>query len=267
MEWVPDAAAARRLFGLPPETTDAEAIERLWKEYGATDAKPQPFLKYLLSRIVSIAFLSRRTVYKDGEAGIEFALHSLPKLPADPTESEESYIIERFLHWVGERKPQLVGYNSQESDIQVLIQRGLINEVSAPIFCRRPANKWDAGDYFARWDNEEHLDIIKLFSGRSGMVPRLDELAKLCGFPGKPDIDGEKVVDLWLRGDLKTIVEYNLIDTLNTYLIWLRVVYFCGKLNEDEYFTELEQFRAFLEAEAVKPGGEYIRAFLDKWSD
>jgi 3'-5' exonuclease len=265
MEWVPDAAAARRLYDMAEETTEREAIERLWKENGATDARPQPFLKYLFSRIVSIAFLSRRIVFRDGEQQVEFAMHSLPKLPVDPAEADESHIIDKFLHYLGERRPQLVGYNSQESDLQVLIQRGLVNEVAAPMFCKRPENKWDPGDYFLRWDNEEHLDLMKLFSGRTGMTPKLDEIAKLCGFPGKLDIDGMHVVDLWLAGDLTKIVEYNQIDTLNTYLLWLRVVYFCGKLKEEEYVAEVDAFRAFLETEAQKPEKKFVIDFLNKW--
>jgi hypothetical protein len=61
------------------------------------------------------------------------------------------------------------------------------------------------------------------------------------------------------------IVEYNLIDALNTYLVWLRVVHFCGKLKEEAYISEVEQFRAFLECEAQKPDKKFIYGFLEKW--
>ena len=218
LEWVPDAAGAKRLFDLPDETTELEAMVELWKGAGATADMPRPFVKYLFSRVVSIAFLSRNVAYKDGERTIDFALHSLPRLPLDGVESEESRIIEQFLYYIGERKPQLVGYNSAEADVQVLIQRGLVNEVSAPMFCTRPEKKWEGEDYFARWDNEWHLDLMKLFSNGK-MTPRLNDLARLCGFPGKIDVAGDQVVDLWLNGEMTKIVEYNQLDTLNTYLI------------------------------------------------
>jgi predicted PolB exonuclease-like 3'-5' exonuclease len=96
------------------------------------------------------------------------------------------------------------------------------------------------------------------------MKPRLDDMAKLCGFPGKIDVDGQQVADLWLAGELNKIVEYNQIDALITYLIWLRVVYFCGKMNEKQYDTEIESFRAFLAAEAEN-GKAHVQQFLDKW--
>ena len=264
MEWVPDAAAARRLFAdLPVDATEKNAIDRLWNEYPRPDGGI-PFLKYLFSRVVSISFLSRLVVYKDAEPTVTFRLQSLPKLPVDAADVDEATIIDQFLTLIGERHPQLVGYNSCESDLQVLIQRGLVNELTAPMFCKRPEKKWDGGDYFGKWDNEEHLDLIKLFSN-GAMKPRLDEIAKMCGFPGKMDVDGEQVVDLWLARDLDKIVEYNQIDVLNTYLVWLRVVHFCGKLKEEEYVSEQDEFRTFLEAEAAKPNAEHIAKFLDKW--
>ena len=80
--------------------------------------------------------------------------------------SDEREIIERFLYMVGERSPQLVGFNSIDSDLQVLIQRGLVNEVRADKFSQRPDKPWDGRDYFAR-SSEAHLDIIKLLSPNS----------------------------------------------------------------------------------------------------
>ncbi len=267
LEWVPDAAGSRRLFDLPDETTEIEAMQRLWEHSPQYDAEknPRPFLKYMFSRVVSIAFLSRKSVYRNGERTIEFSLNSLPKLPIDTDDVDEAAIIDRFLYIIGERRPQLVGFNSSESDLQVLIQRGIINEITAPAFNQRPNKPWEGEDYFDSRNSEAHLDLLTKFSNRGGMSPRLDELAKLCGYPGKIDVKGDQVTDLWLERDITKIVEYNRIDTLNTYLVWLRVAYFCGKLNEEDYFNELEQFREFLEFEAEKDANQYIGDFLSKW--
>ena len=88
------------------------------------------------------------------------------------------------------------------------------------------------------------------------MTPRLDEFAKLSGFPGKIDVKGDQVTDLWLARDLTKIVEYNQIDTLNTYLVWL-----VSSISSDSlpgsHFMELEQFREFLETEVEKPEKEF----------
>jgi len=267
LEWVPDAAGAVRLFDLPDETSELDAMRRLWERASDfhADNNPRPFLKYMFSRVVSIAFLSRREIYRDGEQQIEFRLNSFPELPIAEDTVIEAEIIEKFLGSVGKYRPQLVGYNSAESDMQVLIQRGIINEVAAPAFCTRPQDRFDkTNDYFTRWDNEFHLDLLKHFSAYK-MSPKLDEFVKLCGFPGKIDVKGDQVTDLWLDKNISKIVEYNQIDALNTYLLWLRMVHFCGKLDSDRYFEESEQFRDFLETEAQKPEKAFLNDFLEKW--
>ncbi len=267
MEWVPDAAGAKRLFDLDDDTTELDAMQRLWEQAKGYDAEtnPRPFLKYMFSRVVSIAFLSRKAFFnRDNERVVEFSLNSLPKLPLEEMDVDEASIIDRFLYIVGERRPQLVGYNSAESDLQVLIQRGIINEVTAPAFNERPNKPWEGPDYFDARNSEAHFDILKKFSG-GAMTPRLDELAKLCGYPGKIDVKGDQVTDLWLERNLTKIVEYNQIDVLNTYLVWLRVVYFAGQLTEEQYMDEQEQFREFLESETGKPEKAFINDFLAKW--
>ncbi len=264
MEWVPDAEGACRVYGLPSETTEREAIQHLWEQTkGYSEDCPRPFVKYLFSRIVSIAFLSRTVVWRDGFRCIDYTFNSLPRLPLEEDGRNEAHIIQRFLYIIGEREPNLVGFNSSESDLQVLIQRALVNEISAEKFCMRPPKPWEGRDYFYRY-SEEHLDLLQLFSN-GPMKPKLNELARLCGFPGKMDVDGEQVVDLWLEGDVKKIVEYNQIDVLNTYLVWLRVVHFCGKLEEEDYESEMLMFREFLETEASKPNCGHLTEFLNSW--
>jgi predicted PolB exonuclease-like 3'-5' exonuclease len=268
LEWVPDSDAAKILLDLRDDIPEADAFEALWQYCGATPERPRPFLKYLYSRIVSVAVLMRNVRYDGPESRLEFNLRSLPKLPAEKDECNEAEIICEFLEKLGKYRPQIVGFNSNESDMQVLIQRGIINHVSAPMFCERPLEKWDKNDYFARWDNEFHLDMLKLFTtSNKSMMPRLNDMARLCGFPGKLDVDGQQVADLWLSGRLNKIVEYNQIDALNTYLIWLRVVYFCGKINESQYENELAAFREFLVLEAAKDNRAHIQDFLDKWPE
>ena len=151
--------------------------------------------------------------------------------------------------------------------MQVLLQRAMINEVRAPAFCRRPNKPWEGNDYFDSRNSEAHLDLLLRFSQRGGMAPRLDEFAKLCGFPGKIDVMGDQVTDLWLDRQITKIIEYNQIDTLNTYLLWLRMVYFAGHIEEEDYANEQDQFRHFLELESEKPEKAFVADFLAKWSD
>src|SRR5262245_52166688 len=70
LEWVPDASAAKILLDLPADISELEAFKALWKHGGATPERPRPFLKYLYSRIVSIAVLMRHVRYDGPDAQI-----------------------------------------------------------------------------------------------------------------------------------------------------------------------------------------------------
>lgn len=261
LEWVPDAMAASRLCGLPEGASEREAFDLLWEKAGATEEKPRPFLKYLFSRVVSAAFLSRNIERTGGQTEIVFRLHSLPE---DAAERDESILLSKLLHYIGERKPQLVGYNSLTSDIRVIVQRAMVNDIEAKEFNLRPDKPWEGRDYYSDF-GEWHLDIMKLLGGFSRQTPSLDELAKMCGFPGKLDIDGQQVPDLWLAGDLEKIIAYNEIDTLNTYLVWQRLAHFAGFFADEDYIMEQENFRKFLEIESENSNRTHLKDFLAKW--
>ena len=140
IEWVPDPLAGRLLYDLPESVSDpAEILNVMWAKGGATDEDPTPFLKTVLCRIVSIAALER-CQRPDGSVRLE--LKSLPRDVDDPAQVRESGIIRTFLEAVGERQPQLVGFNSIASDLKILIQRGTLLGVQAAGFCRRPNKPW-----------------------------------------------------------------------------------------------------------------------------
>ncbi len=116
LEWVPDAESGRRVYNLPDSASDEEVIFEMWKQGGATDEDPQPYLKTVLCRVVSVAAVCRSV--QNGEIVLE--IKSLPKFGEEPYSEEK--LIENFLVSVGKQKPQLVGYNSSEADLPILVQ-------------------------------------------------------------------------------------------------------------------------------------------------
>jgi predicted PolB exonuclease-like 3'-5' exonuclease len=141
VEWVPDPDSGRRVYGLPPDLADEVVLEYMWKQGGATDADLRPYLKTVLCRVVSIAAVIRK---QTGDGDVSLKLHSLPS-PDEPAASEPD-ILRRFLTALGKAKPQLVGFNSQSSDIVILLQRALSNRLALPDFCKRPAKPWEGVD-------------------------------------------------------------------------------------------------------------------------
>lgn len=260
LEWVPDVAAGRRVYGLPDSLPDDEVLQEMWKRGGATAEDPRPYLKTVLCRIVSVAAVSRS---KDRSGAVTIELRSLPPNPDEP--GTEKAIVASFLKAVGREKPQLVGFNSVEADLPILLQRGIANGVTAPEFCRRPDKPWEGVDYFQRY-SEWHIDLREVVGGWGKATPSLHELAQVSGIPGKMETDGKGVIDLWTAGRLREIVEYNQFDALTTYLVWLRAAHFAGFFSAADYEAEQERVRALLRMRAER-GESHLARYLQRWGE
>jgi 3'-5' exonuclease len=258
-EWVPDPCAGRLLYHLPDTMPDAEVIAEMWRHGGATPEEPQPFLKLALCRVVSIAAVMRR-VRKDGHVQLE--LLSLPR--ANAFDTSEAVLLATFLNAVGTHTPQLVGFNSHAADLKIMIQRGIIQGIRVPDFCKRPDKPWDGQDYFARY-GEAHLDLKELVSSFGKGTPSLHELAVLSGIPGKMDVAGDDVAAMWLAGDIGKIVAYNETDALSTYLLWLRVAHFAGFFTPEQYEEEQERARTLIAEKTAQPGYGHLAAYREAW--
>ena len=254
-EWVPDPATGRRVLDLPGDLSDAEVIDRMWAHGGATEAEPRPYLKTILCRVVSIAAVIRTV--KSGEV-----YHRLYALPEGPEALPEDDLLRRFLLAVGDRKPQLVGFNSRDSDLPILVQRAMVHRLSIPGL-GRSAEKWAPGDFFDRYGNQ-HVDLREITGAWGKASSTLHELATACGIPGKLGTDGKSVIDLWRAGDIAGIVRYNQFDALTTFLVWLRAMTLSGHLTPEQLEAEEGQIRVLVQQKAqVDPG---FNLYLEGWT-
>ena len=261
-EWVPDPEAGRRLYQLQEDTSDSEVIRKMWEEGGADEENPMPYLKTTICRVISIAAVVR-TEKENGDVAL--SLTALPHEIADPQQTTEAAILSRFLNAVGEKKPQLVGFNSAKADLKVLLQRAVANGIQAAKFAKRPNKPWEGYDYFDARNSEGHVDLIEILGSYGKSNPSLNEMATVCGIPGKMGISGEEVAPMWLEGRLAEIVAYNECDALSTYLIWLRVAYFGGFFDPQQYTEEQASVRNLLSTEGTLPGKEHLLEFLERW--
>lgn len=260
-EWVPDPDLGRELYKLPDSMGDAAVVEEMWKAGGATEDNPTPYLKTVLCRIVSISAVVRTGVEND----IRLQLLSLPRETGDAAQCSEERIIDTFLNAIGKNKPQLVGYNSNASDLKILIQRGIAKGVQAPGFCSRPAKPWEGVDYFSR-GSDYLIDLMDIVGSWGKGSPSLNQMAVACGIPGKLELDGNAVAPLWLDGKLDQIVAYNEFDAITTYLLWLRTAFFGGFLSRQAYDSEQDLLKELLLTEAARPEREHLKLYLDEWS-
>lgn len=263
VEWIPDPVAAQRLTGAPSGSSGAEiqaGWNALWQRGGATPENPQPYLKTILCRIVSIC-----GVYREATPdGPELRLVSLPRDPGVGEQAAEASILRNFLKAVGRKKPQLVGYNSSEADIPIIVQRSIVNGLYGEGMGTRPGKPWEGIDYFAN-STDASIDLAPIL-GRFRQMPSLHEAAVLSGIPGKVDVSGGSVPEMWIQGRLAEIVAYNEFDALTTHLLWARVARFAGLLSGDTYVREQEAVESLIEAE-IASGKVHLARFLEVWRD
>jgi hypothetical protein len=257
VEWAPDPQAGRLLYHISDDVSDKDVVFEMFRQNGATEDNPTPFLKPVLCKICSIVALIRR-VNNDATS---FRLLSLPRDVAD----SEYTILETFLGGVGRSKPQLVGYNSVNADARILLQRAIVKGVAAASqFLTRPEKPWLGPDYFAK-ENDYHVDLYNLIQGWGSAGPSLHQMTTLSGIPGKLDCDGQQVYSLALEGRIKDIVAYNECDVLSTYLLWLRCIYVSGHLTREQYKLEQQELKQLIIGEYQNGRGDHLMVFLEAW--
>ncbi len=261
IEWVPDTVAGKLLYDLPEETPDEEVLREMWKNGGATEDNPMPFLKTTICKILSLSMVTRH----EDNGDVQVRLHSLPSIPVKSEEAEEKYIIQTFLNALGKAKPQIVGYNSISADLKILVQRGIANGISAGEFCTRPDKPWeDSPDYYSD-RNDYNVDLMRIISGWGKSTPSLNEIATVSGIPGKLGVTGDEVAPMWLDGRINEIIAYNEFDALTTYLVWLRMVHFSGLLSSEQYKEEQDRVEQMLVSESKKEERRHLSKFLEEW--
>jgi predicted PolB exonuclease-like 3'-5' exonuclease len=248
LDAMPLARGVRRLQGLSDALSDDEVAELAFHQRRAQNGSD--FLPLYLQRVVAISCVLR--------AGESWKVWTIGN-PDDP----ERELIQRFFDGVDKFTPQLVSWNGQGFDAQVLHYRGLIHGVTAERY-------WDQGeeDRDFKWNNyisryhPRHLDLmdlLALYQPRASAP--LDALAKLIGFPGKMGMDGSAVWGAYREGRIAEIRNYCETDVVNTWLVYLRFQKMRGALSAEAYAREEALVRETLTAMPQAHWREYLAAW------
>jgi predicted PolB exonuclease-like 3'-5' exonuclease len=103
------------------------------------------------------------------------------------------------------------------------------------------------------------MDLLAMYTGRANAP--LDDLAKLCGFPGKMGVDGSQVWTLFQEGRLREIRDYCETDVVNTYLVYCRFQLMRGAMTREAYNAEVELVKASL----GNMDGPHWKEYLAAW--
>lgn len=246
IETVPDFELGRRLYDL--EGIQDQEVAKAMLAARRTKVPDTDFLPLHQQQIIAIS-----VVVRWGENN--FTVRSL-----GGTNSNEKSIVSEFFRAI-DQAPILVTWNGSGFDLPVLNYRALRYGVQSRVY-------WDTGEgsQSFRWNNYQSryhkrhvdlMDILARYQARS--FAGLDEVSKLIGLPGKIGIGGKNVLDSFLDGRIQEIRDYCDIDTLNTYLIYLRFKYIQGGFTAAQYRKELNITKNWLDLRQEPYFQEYAK--------
>jgi predicted PolB exonuclease-like 3'-5' exonuclease len=238
LETVPDLAAAARMLdlGAAPEAKVREALG-------------SGFSKHPLHKIVCIGAL----VASRQSEGWRIDALGAPHIG----ERTEAKLIGDFIEKIGQLLPQLITFNGHSFDLPVLRYRAMVNRVSA--------GGLQVRQYFHRY-TDHALDLCDaLGSYMPGAKVKLDEVSKILGLTGKPEgIDGSRVEEMVLAGQIEEVARYCESDVLNTYRVWLVYELFRGSITAKELEWSEMQIRDFVVARNAANPHLYAAAGITK---
>ena len=103
------------------------------------------------------------------------------------------------------------------------------------------------------------MDVLSAYQPRA--TASLNDIAVLCGFPGKLGIDGSAVQGLYDTGDLSAIRHYCETDVMTTYLVYLRFQRLRGQLSAAAYHADLDKARQWL----ADKNDAHLQEYLQAW--
>jgi 3'-5' exonuclease len=227
--------------------TEEQAIEKAREEARQNSNTGSDFIPVTFQIPVAVCV---------ARVGADFSLQAVACLDSPLYRPKE--IVKKF--WLGlsfYTRTKLVTFNGRSFDLPLL-------ELAAFRY------GFPARDYFARGRNRfngdlDLMDWMTNFGACRGFAGGLDLLAKMLGKPGKMDVSGDQVYEMYRAGRYQEINDYCMFDTLDTYFVFLRTRVLTGDITPEQ--------EAELVARAKKTLGAQTRDlpalkhYLDHWTD
>ena len=200
-----------------------------------------------------------------GKVTAEFRLEDVVVL--DEPQYRPHVITENFWRgWEKYRRPTLVSFNGRGFDLPLLELAAFRYGVSVPGWFQA-AGKTAYDQPRNRYNTTAHIDLCELLTnfGSTRFNGGLNLAANLLGKPGKMDVQGDMVQDMFDAGRLGEINDYCRCDVLDTYFVFLRTRVLLGQLALEAEQQLIAQTKQWLEGKA--DGSPAYRVYLDHWGD
>lgn len=236
---------------VPPEEAVREYRDELLAE------KNSDFIPYTFQIPISISI---------AKVADDFSLIDL--LVLDEPEFRPHEITKLFWNgWKGYKKRgplTLVTFNGRGFDLPLLELAAFRYGISVP--------EWFAVDRKSyeqprnRFNIDYHFDIYDFITnfGANRFNGGLNLMATILGKPGKMEVTGNKVQDMYDMGELQKINDYCRCDVLDTYFTFLRTMLLRGDIPLEREQELLLESKAWLEKQSEQPA---YSLYLEHWGD
>ena len=187
----------------------------------------------------------------------------------DSPEFRPHVIAENFWRgWESYRRPTLVSFNGRGFDIPLLELAAFRYGLQVPGWFDLKSKTYDQPRN--RYNTQAHIDLCDLLTnfGATRFTGGLNLAANLLGKPGKMDVQGDMVQDMYEAGRLAEINDYCRCDVLDTYFVFLRSRVLSGELTLETEQRLIAQAKQWIDerSDSVKAYADYLAHWGD-WTN
>lgn len=165
--------------------------------------------------------------------------------------------------WEGYRRPTLVSFNGRSFDLPLLELAAYRYGLSLPAWFNVSAKSFEQNRN--RFNLDAHIDLQEMLTnfGSTRFTGGLNLAANLLGKPGKMDVQGHMVQDLYNDGKVAEINDYCRCDVLDTYFVFLRTRVLIGEITLDREQQLVGDVKTWLEQRREQSAA--YRIYLEHW--
>lgn len=175
-------------------------------------------------------------------------------------------ITEHFWRgWEHYKRPTLVSFNGRAFDVPLLELAAFRYGINLQRWFNLHGKTYEQPRN--RYNADCHLDIHDVLTnyGAARFNGGLNLAASILGKPGKMDVQGHMVQDLYDAGKLAEINDYCRCDVLDTYFVFLRSAVMLGNITLAREQELVDHAKAWLEERQEKSPA--YQAYLKSWGD